>query len=100
MPVPGIPQAMPGSGNIGVSAEIPVQMFTTTSQGIPVVTGLNVEAQRTPDANRPSLILRRAGEDRLWDIAKVSGSTVDAIRKANGLEAEPAPNQMLLIPVG
>lgn len=100
MPVPGIPQAMPGSGNIGVSAEIPVQMFTTTSQGIPVVTGLNVGAQRTPDANRPSLILRRAGEDRLWDIAKVSGSTVDAIRKANGLEAEPAPNQMLLIPVG
>lgn len=100
MPNPGIPQAVPGNGNISVSGEIPVQMFTTTRQGIPVITGMNVGPQRTLDPNRPSLILRRAGEDRLWDIAKVSGSTVDAIRKANGLEAEPAPNQMLLIPVG
>lgn len=100
MPVPGIPQAMPGNGNIGVSGEIPVQMFTTTRQGIPVVTGMNLGQQRVPDPDRPALILRRAGEDRLWDIAKGSGSTVDAIRKANGLEAEPAPDQMLLIPVG
>lgn len=100
MPIPGMPQAVPGNGSIGVSAELPVQMFTTTSQGIPVVTGLNIGQPRSLDGNRPALILRRAGEDRLWDIAKVSGSTVDAIRRANGLETEPAPDQMLLIPVG
>lgn len=100
MPVPGVPQAMPGNGNIGLSGEIPVQLFTTTGQGIPVVTGLNVGRQLTPDPNRPALILRRAGEDRLWDIAKNSGSTVEAICKANALEAEPAPDRMLLIPVG
>lgn len=100
MPIPGMPQAVPGNGSIGVSAELPVQMFTTTRQGIPVVTGLNIGQPRSLDGNRPALILRRAGEDRLWNIAKVSGSTVDAIRRVNGLEAEPAPDQMLLIPVG
>jgi len=52
-----------------------------------------------PDPNRPSLIVRRAGANRLWDIAKDSGSTVEAIQKVNGLQGEPAPDQMLLIPV-
>lgn len=65
-----------------------------------MVTGLELGEQRRLDPNRPSLILRRIGEDRLWDIAKASNSTVEAIRKANGLQEEPAPNQMLLIPVG
>ena len=100
VPVPGVPQAMSGNGTIGVRNEIPVQLFTTTSRGIPMVTGLNVGEVKKPDPNRPSLILRRAGEDRLWDIAKKTGSTVEAICRANGLEAEPAPDRMLLIPVG
>ena len=100
IPVPGIPRAMPGSGDIGVSGEIPVQLFSTTGQGIPMVTALDMGQIRNLSGDRPSLILRRAGEERLWDIAKASGSTVAAIRKANSLESEPAPNQMLLIPVG
>ena len=100
MPIPGLPVAVPGSDNIGVNGEIPVQIVTTANQEIPVVTGISIGQQCRMDPNRPALILRRAGEDRLWDIAKGSGSTVDAIRKANGLEAEPAPGQMLLIPVG
>ena len=98
--MPGLPVAVAGSGNIGVNGEIPVQIVTTANQEIPVVTGISIGQQCRMDPNRPALILRRAGEDRLWDIAKGSGSTVDAIRKANGLEAEPAPGQMLLIPVG
>ena len=100
VPMPGVPQVMPGNGNIGVRNEIPVRLFTTTSQGIPMVTGLNVGELKKADPNRPSLILRRAGEERLWDIAKKTGSTVEAICRANGLEAEPAPDRMLLIPVG
>ena len=51
------------------------------------------------DPKRPSLILRRVEEDSLWQLAKSSGSTVEAIRKANGLEQEPMPGQLLLIPV-
>ena len=64
-----------------------------------MVTGVEVGQRKQPDPNRPSLILRRAGESRLWDIAKSAGSTVEAIRSANGLTGEPNPEQMLLIPV-
>jgi hypothetical protein len=35
----------------------------------------------------------------IWDIAKASGSTVDAIRQANNLEEEPQQGQILLIPI-
>ncbi len=93
------PQVALGGGNMTLRGELPLQMFTTTDQGIPMVTGVTMGDERLPDNNRPSLILRRAGDARLWDIAKMSGSTMDAIRSANGLQEEPAPNQMLLIPV-
>ncbi|MGN0977794.1 MAG: SPOCS domain-containing protein [Faecousia sp.] len=100
IPMPGEAQAAAGNGNILAKAEFPMEITSTASRGIPMVTGLNLGDQRQPDPDRPSLILRRAGEKRLWDLAKASGSTVEAIRKANNLQDEPAPKQMLLIPVG
>ena len=92
-------QAIAGNGKIQLKAELPLEMTATTEQLIPMVTGVELGQKKQPDSNRPSLILRRAGENRLWDIAKASGSTMEAIRSANGLSGEPAPNQMLLIPV-
>lgn len=92
-------QAITGNGKILVKAELPVELTTTAQQSIPVVTGVELGQRKQPDPNRPSLILRRAGDCRLWDIAKASGSTMEAIRRANGLSGEPAPEQMLLIPV-
>ena len=64
-----------------------------------MVTAVEMGQLRQTDPDRPALILRRAGEKRLWDIAKDSGSRVEDIRRANGLKGEPAPEQMLLIPV-
>ena len=64
-----------------------------------MVTGLELMQSKQPDPGRPSLILRRAGENSLWELAKASGSTMDAIRRANNLSGEPARDQMLLIPV-
>lgn len=92
-------QAITGNGRIQVKTELPVEMTTTTQQSLPMVTGVELGQRKQPDPNRPSLILRRAGENRLWDIAKAAGSTMDAIRRANNLSGEPAPGQMLLIPV-
>lgn len=99
IPMASEPQAMPGSGQILAKTELPLEMSTTANQHIPMVTGVELGEQRIPDPNRPTLILRSAGEDRLWDIAKASNSTMDSIRSANNLQDEPAPNQMLLIPV-
>ena len=37
--------------------------------------------------------------DELWELAKATNSTVEAIRKANGLTGQPSADQMLLIPI-
>lgn len=95
----GRPQAMSGNGNFTMRADTGLQVTTQSQGGIPMVTGLELEGEREAAANRPSLILRRTGTDRLWDIAKSTGSTVEAIRQANGLEDAPKPEQILLIPV-
>lgn len=99
VPIPVQAQASAGNGSILAKTELPLEITTAAHQGISMVTGVEVGEARQLDPGRPSLILRRAGDKRLWDIAKDSGSTMDAIRKANNLQEEPSPNQMLLIPV-
>ena len=72
--------------------------FTAQTQ-IPMVSGLEVGEMLPPDPNRPSLILRRCNGEGLWEMAKHSGTTVEAIRQANSLTGDPEPNRLLLIPV-
>lgn len=101
----GLPQAtnvaaQSDSGGVTVTGGLPIRWTASTWEQLPQIAALELEEQTPPDPDAPSLILRRAGGDRLWDIAKKTGSTVAAIRQATGLEGEPAPNQMLLIPVG
>lgn len=101
---PGLPEAteltaQPGPGGVEVKGELPVTWTASALEQLPQVAGLELGEEKTAGADGPSLILRRAGGERLWDIAKKTGSTVAAIRRATGLEGEPAPDQMLLIPV-
>lgn len=100
--IPGAPQnsqVILGSGSMTAKTELPLYTTATGARGISMVTGLELGEPKEQDAGRPSLILRRVGESRLWDIAKASGSTMEAIRKANNIQEEPTPGQMLLIPV-
>lgn len=94
----GIPRIYLGQGNM-VEGEIPVEIVTSVQQEFTMIRDAvpGGEVQRHPD--RPSLILCRATGNNLWELAKQSGSAIDAIRSANGLEGDPAPEQMLLIPV-
>lgn len=85
--------------SVGLRVELPVSMSSMGGNGIPMLTGLEIEDSNVQNINRPSLILCRAGRDGLWSVAKQCGSTVDLIRKANHLEADAQPGQMLLIPV-
>ena len=64
-----------------------------------MITTLELGQSELPDPDRPSLILRRAGQDSLWSIAKACGTTVEAIQNANGGIDHPKPEQMLLIPM-
>lgn len=99
IPQPAEPQASIGSGQLTMKAELPLELTSMTDQKLQVVTGLALGEERKPDPGRPCLILRRAGGDSLWSMAKAANSTVSSIREANGLQNEPAPGQLLLIPV-
>lgn len=86
-------------GQIGVHGELQGEAMTVAQRGMTMVTGLNFGEMVEPDPGRPSLVLRRVGDESLWEIAKGTGSTVNAICKANGLKDEPLDDRLLLIPV-
>ena len=96
---PSEPQILMGTGDMKVRCEFPMQETTEAAEGIPMVTAIRLGEGREPDEGRPSLILKRAGDQDLWELAKASGSTVGAIKAANHLQSDPVPGQMLLIPI-
>lgn len=95
----GRPQGSLSGGNAAVRGDILVNSRTVGLQGINVVTGLELGEPLTKDPNRPSLLLRRFDKQSLWDLAKETGTTVEAIQAANRLQEEPAYNKVLLIPM-
>lgn len=83
----------------GIGCELKCHVVRLNREGIPQVTGLDLGEPTAPDPDRPSLILCRAEQKDLWTLAKETGSSVEAIQKANGLEGEPPQGKMLLIPI-
>ena len=98
-PVPQ-PRASATGDTVAMSGDMPLTIRTQSVQGIPMAMGMELMQPEESLGQKPSVILRRAGDARLWDLAKRCGSTVAAIMAANGLESEPEQERMLLIPVG
>ena len=89
----------PGGEQTNFRFTVNMEALTTAQQPMRILSGVRLGEQVKPASDSPSLILRRPGGLTLWDIAKSCGSTVTAIQKANALDAEPADDRMLLIPV-
>lgn len=82
-----------------IMAEMEIRADTVSADVGNGVTSMEAGEPTAPDPNRPSVILRRAGGGSLWDLAKKTGSTVDAILAANQLPQEPMDDRILLIPI-
>ena len=78
-----------------------LQLFTgyQSAQGLQMISQIELGDPVVAGEDRPAVVVKKAGAASLWDIAKASGSTVEAIRAANGLQQEPDPEQILLIPI-
>lgn len=86
-------------GNGSVEADMQLDVRLLADRELPVITGLELGEPMEAAPDRPSLILRRKGNESLWEVAKHANSTVELIQKANGITQEPDPKKMLLIPV-
>lgn len=92
-------QAIPGNGTVTVNAELSGEYLVTADQRISMVKSLRQGDPIQPNPDRPSLIITRCAGQSLWQMAKSSGTTVEAICRANGLEGECQPDQLLMIPI-
>ena len=97
--VTGEPQWVSTGSGMELRGELELRTVTRCRRGMPMITGLELGSLRQSDESRPTLILCRPGSRGLWDIAKGAGASVSAIRRANGLTAEPEADRMLLIPI-
>jgi len=84
---------------VNLRAEMNAEAVSTSGQVYSMLSGMEIGEQEKPNPGRPSLVLCRKGNRRLWDVAKSTGSTVSAIMEANGLDGEPEERRVLLIPV-
>lgn len=95
----GFPVVQHSGGNVTVKGNLCMTAYTETMQGQRMLSSVELGEEKIPDKNRPSVILRRSEGESLWDMAKSCGTTVAAICQINGLNDEPDPGRMLLIPV-
>ncbi len=93
------PLGVPEYAGSSINAAVQLDMQTISQGDMSMVTALELGQASEPDPDRPSLILCRAGSQGLWEVAKRTGSTVEAILKANDLQQAPMDDRMLLIPV-
>ena len=82
-----------------VSIPLRLKMSTTKLQSIQTISNITLGDPTEPEPNRPSLILRKIGNDTLWQLAKNTGSTIEEIKRVNSLQQEPSADQLLLIPL-
>ena len=97
--IDGIPVISASGEGANVKENVILNIRAEAEQGQTMIDSLDVGEEKKPDPNRPSLILRRTEGERLWDISKACGTTVQSICQANGLTDEPESGRMLLIPV-
>ncbi len=96
---PAWPQYSPTAQGVTLSCDCRMKADVYSHKAMTMVSSVTVGDEKQADPDRPSVILRRAGEDQLWDIAKACGSTVEDIRAVNELTQEPEPGCLLLIPI-
>ena len=95
----GLPQASISGNVVSCQADVLLYRLSGAELTVPMVTALDLGDVTLPDQTRPSLIIRRPGNQSLWEMAKESGSTVDAIMQANALTESPEDDRLLMIPV-
>lgn len=93
------PSVMHDADNITITVAMTVHSSISCQNHVEMISKMTINEAKEPDSNRPSLILCRNNEERLWDIAKRYHANLSDIQNLNNLQGEPSADQMLLIPL-
>ncbi|MBO5891726.1 MAG: LysM peptidoglycan-binding domain-containing protein [Oscillospiraceae bacterium] len=93
------PRIIQSGDDVSVTADIQLQAVVCSENGLPMISGIEMKEPKELDPSRPSLIVRKLGSSRVWDIAKQYGAKVSDIKAVNNLDNDPASDQVLLIPI-
>lgn len=93
------PVALNGPDGVTLSSNLQMEISAFSKEEIPMITGMTLGDTRQKEEDRPSVILRKMGDEDIWNIAKAYHTTVQAIENANPLSEDISSESILLIPV-
>lgn len=95
----GSARSLMTSEGLALAAPLRIQMMASAAKSIPMVSSMEIGQIQELDPSRPSVIICNCKGNSLWELAKIHGSTVNAIRSANNITEDYVSAGMLLIPV-
>lgn len=94
----GEPTVLPTAGGMELRCTVHLSVATQVNGKYRTLCGGAIRDMEV-GSGRPAVIVRRTRSgERLWDIAKANGTTVERIRMANRMDAEETECGILLIP--
>jgi hypothetical protein len=97
--VSGNPSVLPTGNTLEIRCPVSLDVECMAKEDYRSLCGGEIRPQERKKGDRPAVIIRRSQSgERLWDIAKAHGSTVEHIRRANHLDSDCTECGILLIP--
>ena len=93
------PQAVLNGEDITSTVTMTLQALISSKNGLTMTSGIETGDAIEKNPGRPSLIVRKIGRNRIWDIAKQYNANISDIQLVNGDCRECNENQVILIPI-
>lgn len=94
-----MPRAIQSGEDVSVTSNIQMQVVVCSENGLSMTSAIEINEAKEQDPSRPSLIVRKLGNCRVWDIAKQYGAKISDIQTVNDLDSESDTDRVLLIPI-
>ncbi len=97
--VGGTPSVLPTGSTLEFRCPVVLDVECMAREDYRSLCGGEIRPIERKKGERPAVVIRRSQSgERLWDIAKAHGTTVEHIRRANHLDSERTEDGILLIP--
>lgn len=93
------PRVVGGGEEAAITVGMGIQAIVSSENGLQMVSTLEIGETKAADPTKPSFIVRKIGNNRIWDIAKQYGAKVSDIIPQNSIDDGTNDDRVILIPV-